>query len=96
MKVSEGKRALFYARPESRHLVVTVLLGPRAVEAALAGRVSKRLHASIKEAKVYPEGRPVSVVIRKASDVAKVEQLIAVKLATTRSAVPRRPTTESV
>ena len=57
LKVSEGKRTLFYARPESGSLTVTVLLGGRAVDAALAGQVSKRLHASIRKAKAYPEGR---------------------------------------
>ena len=86
LKVSEGKRTLFYAQPQSGSLRVTVLLGGRAVDAALAGQVSKRLHASIRKAKAYPEGRPVSVVIRRPSDLAKVEELIAVKLqATARS-----------
>lgn len=83
LKVSEGKRTLFYARPESGSLTVTILLGGRAVDAALAGQVSRRLHASIRKAKVYPEGRPVSVVITKPSDLAKVEELVAVKLAAT-------------
>lgn len=83
LKVSEGKRTLFYARPESGSLTVTVLLGGRAVDAALAGQVSKRLHASIRKAKAYPEGRPVSVVIARPSDLAKVEELVAVKLAAT-------------
>ena len=83
LKVSEGKRSLFYARPDSGHLSVTVLLGERAVDAALAGRVSKRLHESIRNAKVYPEGRPVNVVVKRPSDFAKVEQLIAVKLEAT-------------
>ncbi len=61
LKVSERKRTLFYARPDSGSLKVTVLLGGRAVEAGLAGQVSKRLHASIRNAKVYPscEGRGV-------------------------------------
>jgi hypothetical protein len=86
LKVSEGKRTLFYAQPESGSVRVTVLLGGRAVDAALAGQVSKRLHASIRKAKAYPEGRPVSVEIRRASDLAKVEELVAVKLqATARS-----------
>jgi hypothetical protein len=90
LKVSRGKRALFYARPDSGGLKVTVLLGGRAVEAALAGGVSKRLHASIRKAKVYPEGRPVSVVVKKPSDLAKVEALVAVKLeGTARSARPK-------
>jgi hypothetical protein len=83
LKVSQGKRSLFYARPDSGHLRVTVLLGGRAVDAALAGRVSKRLHDSIRKAKVYPEGRPVSVVVKRPSDLAKVEELIAVKLEAT-------------
>jgi hypothetical protein len=83
LKVSQGKRTLFYARPDSGTLKVTVLLGGRAVEAALAGLVSERLHASIREAKVFPEGRPVSVRIERAADFTKIEELIAVKLETT-------------
>jgi hypothetical protein len=88
LKVSEGKRTLFYVQPEPGCLRVTVLLGGRAVDAALAGQVSKRLHASIRKAKAYPEGRPVCVVIRRPSDLAKVEELVAVKLQAT--AKPRR------
>jgi hypothetical protein len=80
LKVTQGKRTLFYARPDSGGLKVTVLLGGRAVEAALAGRVSKRLQTSIRKAKVYPEGRPVSMVVKRPSDLAKVEALVAVKL----------------
>jgi uncharacterized protein DUF3788 len=83
LKVSQAKRSLFYARPESGFVRMTVLLGQRAVDAALAGHVSKRLHESIRNAKAYPEGRPVTVVIRRASDLAKVEELLAVKLETT-------------
>jgi hypothetical protein len=94
LKVSQGKRSLFYARPDSGHLKVTVLLGERAVDAALAGRVSKRLQGSIRKAKVYPEGRPVNVVVKRPSDLARVEELISVKLEATgglgkSKAVPR-------
>ena len=83
LKVSKGKRTLFYARPDGEVLKITVLLGGRAVEAALAGKVSKKLQASIREAKVFPEGRPVSVWIKKATDIAKVEELISLKLEAT-------------
>jgi uncharacterized protein DUF3788 len=81
LKVSKDKRSLFYAKPDTGHLTVTVLLGERAVEVALAGGVSKRLHDSIRSAKVYPEGRPVAVSIDRPSDFAKVEELVAVKMA---------------
>lgn len=83
LKVSEGKRSLFYARPEAGHLKITVLLPERAVEAALAGRISRALRESIRSAKSYPEGRPVSVLVKRSSDIAKVEALIAVKRETT-------------
>ena len=90
LKVTQGKRALFYARPDAGHLKVTVMLGDRAVEAALAGQVSQRLHKSIRDAVVYPEGRPVNVTIKKASDLDKVEELIAVKVAATARPVKRQ------
>lgn len=84
-KVSQGERALFYAQPDSGKVKVTVLLGGKAVVAALAGQVSKRLQVAIREAKAYPEGRPVSVWIKRPSDLAKVLELVAVKLAATAS-----------
>ena len=77
-KVSDGKRSLFYARPDAGHLRVTVLLGKRAVDAALAGRVSKGLQESIRSARVFAEGRPVTVLVKRLSDLVKVEELIAV------------------
>ena len=80
LKVRRGERTLFYARPETGAVNVTVILGERAVEAALAGQVSKRLHGSIRAARAYPEGRPVRVVVKRVSDLAKVEALVAVKL----------------
>lgn len=56
MKVSDGDRMRFYIATEPGHFEVTVVLGERAVAAALAGRVAKKLHASIREAK--PRGVP--------------------------------------
>jgi hypothetical protein len=58
MKVSEGDRTLFYLTPQANQFEVTVVLGERAAEAALAGRVRKQLHAAIRSAKPYVEGRP--------------------------------------
>ena len=80
VKVSEGDRTLFYMAPKPGHFEVTVVLGERAVAAALAGRVGKKLHAAIREAKAYVEGRPVRVLVRTKADVRAVEDLVAVKL----------------
>jgi hypothetical protein len=80
VKVVEGDRTLFYIAPKPGHFEVTVVLGERAVAAALAGRVAKKLHSSIREARAYVEGRPVRVLVRSQADVRAVEQLVAVKL----------------
>jgi len=84
-KATLGKRALFYARPDDGVMLVTVLLGERAVQAALGGRVRKALHRAIHDAKVYPEGRPIVVRVRRPADLEGIRELIAVKLETTRS-----------
>jgi hypothetical protein len=81
LKVSRGERTLFYVKPGAGSFEVTVVLGPRATEAALAGRVSPSLHASIRAARVYAEGRPVRLVVRSEADLVVVGQMVAVKLA---------------
>jgi hypothetical protein len=80
VKVTRGGRALFYATPKPGAFEATVVLGERAAQAALGGRVSKSLHASIRGAKPYVEGRPVRIMVRDERDLAGVEELIAVKL----------------
>jgi hypothetical protein len=80
VKVSESERTLFYITPRPGHFEVTVVLGERAVAAALGGRVGKKLHASIREAKPFVEGRPVRILVRSKADVQAVEELVAVKL----------------
>lgn len=80
LKVSAGKRTLFYVKPDRGSFEVTVLLGERATRAALGGRVSKGLHASIQGARAYAEGRPVRVAVKSTRDLAGVRELIDVKL----------------
>ncbi|HKZ33112.1 MAG TPA: DUF3788 family protein [Vicinamibacteria bacterium] len=80
LKISQAKRTLYYLQPERGGFKVTVVLGARATQAALAGQVSKRLHAGIRAARAYAEGRPVCVVVKGLADVADVEELLAAKL----------------
>jgi uncharacterized protein (UPF0218 family) len=80
LKVSRGDRTLFYATPQRGAFETTVVLGERATEAALSGRVSKSLHASIRAARPYAEGRPVRIMVTGEEDLSAVEELLAVKL----------------
>ncbi|MDH5196854.1 MAG: DUF3788 family protein [Gemmatimonadota bacterium] len=81
LKVSAGKRTLYYLRPDSRSVHVSFVLGRRACEAALAGQVPTHLHGVIRSAKQFPEGRAVRLELHRMADVADVEALLAVKLA---------------
>ena len=91
LKVSQGDRTLFYATPKVGSFEATVVLGERATAAALKGRVSKKLHSSIRAAKTYVEGRPVRVVVTDQADLASVEQLVAVKLDPTHNSPATSP-----
>ena len=80
VKVNQGSRTLFYLRPDTGFFHVTVILGERAANAALGGRVSGTLHEAIRDARKFVEGRPVPVTVRTLKDAALVEELLAVKL----------------
>lgn len=80
LKVSEGERTLFYLIPQANQFEMTVVLGQRATDAALAGRVRPELHATIRSAKPYVEGRPVKVEVSSKEGLPGVEELVAVKL----------------
>ena len=81
LKVIDGQRNLYFVRPDRGCVHVTVVLGPAACDAALAGRVPAHLHDAIRSAPQYPEGRPIQLELRRLADVAYVEALVAVKLA---------------
>ena len=80
LKVCKGGRTLFYLIPKANRFEVIVVLGQRATDAALAGRVRQELHAAIRSAKPYVEGRSVKIVVTGNDDLADVEELVAVKL----------------
>ena len=80
LKVCQNDRTLFYVTPMGAQFEVTVVLGERAVQAALTGRVSEPLLAAISSAKPYVEGRSIRVVVAREADLVGVKELVAVKL----------------
>jgi hypothetical protein len=88
LKVIEGKRTLYYVRPDKSWVHVTFLLTRRASDAALAGRLPEVVRTAIRTAKEFPEGRAVRLELHRLAEVSDLEALLAVKLGTTRR-VPR-------
>ena len=79
LKVGIGKRTLLYLRPHAGQLTATVVLGDRAVAAALASRLPEGLKGAIRAARRYVEGRPIPVVVKGPREVGHVMRLLDAK-----------------
>ncbi|HSK52275.1 MAG TPA: DUF3788 family protein [Clostridia bacterium] len=81
LKVTEGKRTLYYLTPGVDEFHVTLILGERATAAALeADDVPAEQKQALREARPYAEGRGIRVVVGGDEDVATIERLLAIKL----------------
>ena len=75
------KRTILYLGPCQGCFRVSFVLGGKAVEAARAGRLSKKALQILAEAPKYPEGTGVRLIIKAPGDLALVRTLTAAKLA---------------
>ncbi len=81
LKVVDGKRTLYYVRPDAHSVQVSFLIARRAGDAALAGRLRPRVRAALRSAHEFPEGLAVRLELHRLAEAADVEALLAVKLA---------------
>jgi hypothetical protein len=81
LKVIDGKRTLYYVRPEAQSVRVSFLITRRAHDAALAGRLRPRVRGALRSAQEFPEGLAVRLELRRLAEAADVEALLAIKLA---------------
>ena len=79
--VRRGSRTLAYLTPEPGAILVALVLGERAVAAALTADLPAAVKQSLREARAYAEGRGVRVTVRTAEEVPVVRTLLACKLA---------------
>ena len=81
LKLKLGKRTIVYLAPLHGAFRVAFILGPKAVAAAPAAKLSKSLLKLIDEAPRYPEGTGVRLEIKSRKDLPAVKKLAALKLA---------------
>jgi predicted DNA-binding protein (MmcQ/YjbR family) len=79
LRLRRRERTVLYVQPQPGALRVTVVLGGKAIASALESGLTRRLQDAIAAAKVYVEGRPVVVTVRKPADLRDVERLVAFK-----------------
>jgi hypothetical protein len=80
LKVLDGNQTLYYVRPDSAAVHVSLVVSRRACEGALAARLPAHLRAAIASAPVFPEGRAVRLALHRMAEAADVDALLAVKL----------------
>lgn len=81
LRLQRGKRTVLWMSPCQGSFRVAFSLGEKAVLAARRSGLSARLMQTIDESPRYPEGTGVRLPIKKASDIAAVRKLAAIKLA---------------
>lgn len=76
-----GKRTILYLGPCQGCFRVSFVLGDKAVAAARASNLPKKLIQEIANAKRYAEGTGVRLFIQSTKDLAPVRKLVEIKLA---------------
>lgn len=75
------KRTLAYLTPGADAVTVAIVLGKRAVEAALKSHVPARIKTAIKEARAYAEGSGIRFAVGAMEEIPIVLDLIRLKTA---------------
>jgi hypothetical protein len=81
LQLKQKQRTLLYLIPNQGCFTAAFAFGEKAVAAAHASKLPAALLDLIDNAKKYPEGRAVRVEIQAKKDLAAVEKLAAIKMA---------------
>ena len=73
------KRVLLYLFPDGGRLMVSIVLGERAVALALNSDLPEAIKKLIVEARPYVEGRGIRFPVQSAADIATVSTLVDIK-----------------
>lgn len=79
-RVMDKKRVITYFMPLEGYFRISMVLGKKAVEEALAAKVSDDLKSKIRNAIVYAEGTGIVLYVQNKRTVKDVKKLIEIKL----------------
>ena len=74
------KRNLFFSKPYNKYFKLTFVFGDKAVDEIEKSDISEKLIQELRSAKKYAEGRGLSVVVTKKSDIKNIYKLIEIKI----------------
>ncbi|HEX7831394.1 MAG TPA: DUF3788 family protein [Thermoanaerobaculia bacterium] len=81
LRLKRGDRAILYMTPRDGHFLVSFALGEKAVKVARESDLPAAVLDVIERAPKYAEGRGVRLELRDARDLAAIETLAAIKMA---------------
>lgn len=82
LRLKRKKRAILYMTPQARQFLVGMILGDKAVAAAMAMKLPASVVKEIKTAKRYPEGKALRFEIKTKKDLDTVKKLAGAKMST--------------
>jgi hypothetical protein len=81
LRLKRKSRTIVWLGPRAGAFLVAFILGDKAMRAAKASKLPRRIVEIMNEAPKYPEGTGVRMVIKAVKDLAAIKTLAAIKLA---------------
>ena len=80
LRLKQKKRTILHLGPRSKHFIVTIILGEKAVAAIRESELSSEVIAMVENATRFTEGRVVRFEIRSKKETEVVEELAKIKV----------------
>ena len=80
-RIKDKKRAIIYLLPRENYFKVAFVFGQKATDAVLASTVSEAIKSDLMAARVYAEGRGITIEVKNSVVVNDIKTLIGIKIA---------------
>lgn len=79
-RLKDSKRVIIYLTPADGFFLFSMVFGEKATQEVLNSNISEDIKKTIREAKVYAEGRGIRLVIKSSKTICDIKKLILIKL----------------
>ncbi|MDQ0594999.1 hypothetical protein QFZ37_003368 [Chryseobacterium ginsenosidimutans] len=79
-RIKDKKRVIIYLLPRDKFFKVAFVFGQKASEKILESNISDHIKTELSAAKVYAEGRGITIEVKDISNLKDIEKLIKIKI----------------
>jgi hypothetical protein len=80
-RIKDKKRAIVYLLPRENYFRVAFVFGHKATDTIMNSQVSNTIKAELEAARVYAEGRGISIEVKNDDLINDIKQLVDIKIA---------------